>query len=434
MGGSKTYPYGSTSTVRGQVLAVLGVLKVATPDQMHRLMAPGHQGNKAFRNACLDLARHGLTVSEGNARDGNKLWGLTPLGLDAAAEVLGRRAGEMGSTARGAARSGAPHAMAVNETIIAITRTPPEPTRPVPRRHTTDMPAAPAASSAAPDGEEPAAGIGNVAAWSTEVALHLPTTGRNRSGVRADAVLSAAQDGVPVLVVEVDNCTEPADVLAAKFDKYHRFFRLKTKDPHGRDTPVWRTLYPSTGREGHPPVAVVFNPGRRIGEQALKNRMNQVMDITRPIWSGTYHAGSHYSRERDGYYDYGDAIPILFTTLDLLKQHGPRATVWQRCGHGQWENLDDALANPQDINVWREREQRRRRMYEERWAKEQAIRERELAARREEMRREEALWPAPEPVPPCERCGRPITGEYGFLYEDAPPEDGKHCQIGRAHV
>lgn len=128
VGGSKAYPYGSTSAVRAQVLAALGVLKVATADQMHRLMAPGHKDNKGFRNACLDLAKHGLTLSEGAARDGNKLWGLTPLGLDAAAEVLGRPPGEMG----GAARSGAPHAMAVNETAIAITRTPPTATRRIP--------------------------------------------------------------------------------------------------------------------------------------------------------------------------------------------------------------------------------------------------------------------------------------------------------------
>ncbi len=42
----------------------------------------------------------------------------SPLGLEAAAEVLFRPLSEMGGTARGAARSGAPHAVAVNETII----------------------------------------------------------------------------------------------------------------------------------------------------------------------------------------------------------------------------------------------------------------------------------------------------------------------------
>ncbi len=51
MGGSKAYPYGSTSAVRGHVLAASGVLKVASADQIHRLMAPGHKDNKAFRNA-----------------------------------------------------------------------------------------------------------------------------------------------------------------------------------------------------------------------------------------------------------------------------------------------------------------------------------------------------------------------------------------------
>jgi hypothetical protein len=36
VGGSKAYPYGSTAAVRGHVLAALGVLKVATADQVHR--------------------------------------------------------------------------------------------------------------------------------------------------------------------------------------------------------------------------------------------------------------------------------------------------------------------------------------------------------------------------------------------------------------
>ncbi|MFD9659885.1 hypothetical protein [Streptomyces mirabilis] len=76
--------------MRAHVQAALGGLKLATADQMHRLMAPGHKDNKAFRNAALDLARHGLAVSEGSTRAGKKLWNLTPLGLDAAAEVLDR--------------------------------------------------------------------------------------------------------------------------------------------------------------------------------------------------------------------------------------------------------------------------------------------------------------------------------------------------------
>ncbi|MDL5198710.1 replication-relaxation family protein [Streptomyces sp. ALI-76-A] len=104
-----------------------------------------------------------------------------------------------------------------------------------------------------------------MASWSTEVVHHLPAGGRSRSTVQTDAVLHAPEAGVPVLLLEVDNCTESAEVLAAKFDRYRRFFRLTTKDHQGREVPVWRTLYPSTEREGHPPVAVVFNPGTRAG-------------------------------------------------------------------------------------------------------------------------------------------------------------------------
>ncbi|MFH8470927.1 replication-relaxation family protein [Streptomyces sp. NPDC017991] len=118
--------------------------------------------------------------------------------------------------------------------------------------------------------------------------MALPSAGRNRATVQTDAVLHAPEAGVPVLLFEVDNCTESADVLVAKFDRYRRFFRQKTKDHQGRELPVWRTLYPPTFREGFPPVAVVFNPGIRTGEQALKNRMNRVLDLTREFWSGSW--------------------------------------------------------------------------------------------------------------------------------------------------
>lgn len=431
MGGSKAYPYGSTAAVRGHVLAALGVLKVATADQIHRLTAPGHKDNKAFRNALLDLARHGLTLSEGSARDGNKLWGLTPLGLDAAAEVLGRPLSEMGSTARGAARSGAPHAMAVNETVIAITRTAPEPTRPL-RRTSVPATALPVPAQPAPIDLVAAAGVGSVSAWSTEVAMALPSAGRNRATVQTDAVLHAPEAGVPVLLFEVDNCTESADVLAGKFDRYRRFFRRKTKDHQGRELPVWRTLYPPTGREGYPPVAVVFNPGVRTGEQALKNRMNRVLDLTRDTWSGTWERMGTLSEPDDGYREYSDAIPLLFTTLPRLKADGPLGPVWWRCGHRQWQTFTDALTNPDDIEVWRRRDDERRRERDARLEAERAL-------QREERERTQAAWqdddepehdsphaPARD-AEPCRRCGGPITGEWGQRYDFAPDEDGRHC-------
>ncbi|QDN94768.1 hypothetical protein FNV65_54730 [Streptomyces sp. S1A1-8] len=332
--------------------------------------------------------------------------------------------------------------MAVNETVIAITRTPATATQPVPRQQPapTPTPTATATATATATEQAPAPGrvlapqgMGWIGSWSTEVPLNLPTSRGNRAGVRADAVLQAPEAGLPVLFVEVDNCTESADTLAAKFEKYLRYFRLKSKNPLGSESPVWRTQFPSTGREGHPPVVVVFNPGTRTGPQALKNRMNTVMELTRLVWSGSYHgAGGGYSaEERDGYYGYADAIPLLFTTLDRLQTSGPRTAVWWRCGHGQWETLPDALANPADRDAWYARDEQRRHRREEA----EQRRQQEWAVERERWSQEPD--PAPEPEPeaaPCERCKGPITGPPGYDLEFAPPEDGRHCPSCRTDL
>lgn len=372
MGGSRTYPYGSTSAVRAHVLAALGVLKLATADQMHRLMAPGHKDNKAFRNAALDLARHGLAVSEGSARDGNKLW-------EPDAARTGRGSGSAGQAGGGDGRDGAwcgpfgcpardggqrdghrhhPHARHG------------DPARAAPAARPDGAADADAdadghghgAGSQAPGLVLEAQGMGWIGSWSTEVPLNLPTSRGNRAGVRADAVLQAAEAGLPVLFVEVDNCTESADILAAKFEKYLPYFRLKSKNPLGSESPVWRTQYPSTGREGHPPVVVVFNPGTRTGPQALKNRMNTVMELTRLVWSGSYHVAAWRvpGRRTGRLLRLRRRHPLLFTTLDRLQTSGPRTAVWWRCGHGQWETLPDALTNPADHDAWYARDEQRR--------------------------------------------------------------------------
>ncbi|MFF2148789.1 replication-relaxation family protein [Kitasatospora sp. NPDC058190] len=115
-------PNGSTTALRADVLGALGVLKVATAEQLQRLLRPGTASNKAIRQALGDLALHGLVASDGNTKDRHKTWRLEgTAGLEAAGQVLGLPRSDMGSTARGAGRSGAQHAMAVNETIAALT-------------------------------------------------------------------------------------------------------------------------------------------------------------------------------------------------------------------------------------------------------------------------------------------------------------------------
>uniref|UniRef100_UPI0004C991AA replication-relaxation family protein n=1 Tax=Kitasatospora aureofaciens TaxID=1894 RepID=UPI0004C991AA len=108
---------------------------------------------------------------------------------------------EMGGTARGAGRSGAQHAMAVNETVLAFVL-----------------------GGSAPGA---AGGVGTVRSWATEVEFLLPG---GRRKVRPDGVWQAPEIGVPVLMVEVDRVTmAPADV-AAKFPRYRELFRTRVRD------------------------------------------------------------------------------------------------------------------------------------------------------------------------------------------------------------
>ncbi|GAA2276526.1 hypothetical protein GCM10010430_73040 [Kitasatospora cystarginea] len=69
-------PNGSTTVLRADVLAALGVLKVAAADQLQRLLRPGVASNKAIRQALGDLALHSLVASDGNTAARHKTWRL----------------------------------------------------------------------------------------------------------------------------------------------------------------------------------------------------------------------------------------------------------------------------------------------------------------------------------------------------------------------
>ncbi|WP_199885600.1 hypothetical protein [Streptomyces sp. CB00455] len=190
-----TNPAGSSNDLRGDVLRVLGVLKVATADQIQRIAAPHLTYRHTMKataserktartashaGALSDLRKHGLAENGGTTRVGETLRNLTTKGLEAASYELGRPLTEMGSTARGAGSSGATHPMAVNETVIAMLRPKPD------LRLLTGEPAeAKAAAQAAVDAP---AGIGAIASYATEVPL--PATGTwgapGKGGAQAD--------------------------------------------------------------------------------------------------------------------------------------------------------------------------------------------------------------------------------------------------------
>lgn len=364
----KTNEAGSSTGLRTDVLRALGVLKAATADQIQRLSSPHltyrHTTKKtaaarkeartaSHRGALNDLRRHGLSVDGGRTRGGEEVRLLTKDGLAAAGLELDRGPEEMGGMPKSAGRSGASHAMTVNETVIAMIR--PKPDLDLVAGEPAEAVAAAQAAVDAPDG------IGTITSYATEVALPATGTWKN-PGVGcawADIVLTAPEAGLPLLFIEADNCTEEAPIVAAKFDKYMRHFRRTVKDTDGQDKPMWRTRWSAPdlrwGDAPHPPVLLVFN---QVGKRSALKQMERVAELTREHWQGQWAEG--------GFRIYNGKMPIVATTLELLREHGPAGPAFQRFGREGYQNLWDAIGNPRrDAFLARRAEAGRRQVAQE---------------------------------------------------------------------
>ncbi|MEU3901919.1 replication-relaxation family protein [Streptomyces sp. NPDC045251] len=436
-GKRKNNPAGSTNSYRGDVLRVLGALKVATTDQIQRIGAPHltfrhadkptpskrKQARTASHTAALsDMRGHGLSENGGSTDTGDALRNLTPKGLLAASYELNRPVTEMGSTARGAGSSGASHPMAVNETVIAMLR--PKPNM---ARLAVDPPHVQAAAQAAVDGPR---GVGTIASYWTEVPL--PATGTwnapGKGGAQADIVLTAPQDRVPLLFIEVDNCHETAEELADKLQKYVRFFLRKVKDTDGKERPMWRTRWraPDTwsGDASFPPVLLVFN---RIGERNPDRTIPRLMELTRPLWQG--------QRQKGGHHHYDGRLPIIATGLNQLREHGPAGDVFLRFGRDHKQHLWEAIGNP------------RREAADARAREETARAQAEYQAKVQRAAEEQAATQAAEREarrPVCTGCGAKFTDErwrvaqatdWGTPKDSHPHlcDDCKHAAVADTH-
>ncbi|WEH43952.1 replication-relaxation family protein [Streptomyces sp. AM 2-1-1] len=436
-GKRKTNPAGSTNSYRGDVLRVLGALKVATADQIQRIGAPHltfrhadkeppskrKQARTASHTGALsDMRKHGLSENGGSTGGGDSLRNLTLKGLEAASHELRRPVTEMGSTARGAGSSGASHPMAVNETVIALLR--PKPNL---ARLADDPPHVQAAAQA--DVDSPG-GIGTIASFWTEVPL--PATGTwntpGKGGAQADLVLTAPQDQVPLLFIEVDNCHETPEELAAKLEKYARFFRRKAKDTDGRERPMWRTRWTvPQGRYGdtpHPPVLLVFN---HIGERNPDRTVPRLQELTRHLWQG--------ERQRGGHHLYDQKIPIMAVTLPNLQKYGPADAVFLRFGRDHMQPLLEAIGNPR-------RDAADAREAEEAKARTAAYQAQVRRAAQEQAAKKAAEREAHRPV--CTGCGTKFTDarweaaratDWGTPTDSHPDlcDSCKHTAVAEAH-
>ncbi|MFC8870195.1 hypothetical protein ACFUAC_21525 [Streptomyces sp. NPDC057148] len=131
----------------------------------------------------------------------------------------------------------------------------------------------------------------------------------------------------------------------------------------------------------HPPVLLVFH---QAGQRSAKNQIARVADLTRHHWQGIWH-------REGGYHSYDRCIPIVATTLDQLRAHGPAGPAFWRFGRDHRQPLLDAIGNARmDAYLARRRQAARQG---------QRRREEREAAQREARR------------PVCADCGRKFTDD-----------------------
>ncbi|WP_330279095.1 replication-relaxation family protein [Streptomyces sp. NBC_00569] len=309
--------------MREDILRVLGVLKVATAEQIQELTrphltyrhpAPSNRGSRtaAHRNAALDLARHGLVISEGRSRAGTKLYGLTPSGLEAAALALERPIAEMGSIARGAASHGAAHALDVNATVLGLLQP-----RPTQSAYDRLSPADQAVVDSRPQG------LGSLEAMSTEVGL--PVTGTDAEpgygSVQSDLVVCDHGHQLPLMFVEVDRSTMVPERVVAKIRRYQQY--VERRDKQGR---LWWRARWHVPEDQQPVVAFVLS-GR--SESSVLNRAAVVMNLVDSL---------------------DPSFPVVGTTLTRLHERGPWGKTWWNAARGgSPQSLDQALDPPASL-------------------------------------------------------------------------------------
>ncbi|MGW2256149.1 hypothetical protein ACWCXH_39355 [Kitasatospora sp. NPDC001660] len=187
-------------------------------------------------------------------------------------------------------------------------------------------------------------------AFSTEVEHALP----GRRSLFTDLVLRDPGADVPVLLVEVDHENEGVGTLVEKLATYRAelpakgaakaAFEASMRRPGARTHALrlWPTVYPPTGREGLPPLALVFEAGRKRTRPGTKpltpeqkkektkadhlrllRRIQAVEAASEDAWYAPPYRGDNLTAR-----DHHRALPIVATTLPLLRRFGagPRGT------------------------------------------------------------------------------------------------------------
>ncbi|MGW2402465.1 replication-relaxation family protein, partial [Kitasatospora sp. NPDC001664] len=381
---------GSTAPVRGGVLAALALFQRATPRELWPLVLPHQRSDRSVRDALGDLCDAGKVREKLTLPDGRKLWYLTPAGRRDATTLL--PAGTKLAAARPVREK---RAAAYSEHALDVVAT---------------------------AGLLAKAGIGHLEAFSTEVEHKLP----GRRSLFADLVLRDPGTDVPVLLVEVDRENEGPGTLVAKLAAYRTWCELPARGVNRKDFDaallkpgpasnalrLWSALYPPTGREGLPPVALVLEAGRKRprpgtapltpaqkkakqerDDKRLLRRIEAVEAGSENIWAPRPVPVKGVTAR-----DWHQALPVVATTLSHLRRFGADGEVWIRFGRPGWHTLADALDNEDGDRLLerqlaalerqrRQREEAERQRRKAQRQREQAERER-LEAEQEQAERE----------------------------------------------
>ncbi|MFE2415172.1 hypothetical protein ACFXDE_43325 [Kitasatospora sp. NPDC059408] len=391
---------GSTQPVRKGVLVSLALFQRATSRELWHLVLPQQRNDRATRDAIGDLEDAGRVRQELRLPDGRKLWTLTAAGRREAAGLLpaGAKLSALRPERDGPGTAFSEHALDVVATAGLLAR----------------------------------AGIGYLRAFATEVEHAIP----HRRSLFTDLVLRDPGAKVPVLLAEVDRENEGVGTLVEKLTSYRTWCELPAKGEskadfeaslrrswaRTHDLRLWPTVYPPTGHEGLPPVALVLEAGRKRtrpgakpltpeqkeekakqDHQRLLHRMAEVETASEDIWHAPAYGGDAVHAR-----NYHRALPVVATTLPLLRRFGADGPVWHRFGRRGWHALDQALANPDGDELLRA----------EQAAADQARQEREQERQKAERERRR---------PACTRCKAPFSDERWEERERAAWGDDGLC-------
>lgn len=116
--------------------------------------------------------------------------------------------------------------------------------------------------------------------------------------------------------------------------------RLHAIDTADHEERLWRRVYPPTDREGLPLVAFVFAD---TTEAKVANTLAVLGESGRRYWASRRYESYHRGIAA---LDYGQAVPVVITTLEQLQEHGADAEVWRRLGRKGEQTLRAVLDSP----------------------------------------------------------------------------------------